>query len=63
MTILEEAMKWVLNSNGASNKNRTRIIRVVLESLYGFIVEETFWLVQNLINNEAKYEALIYGMK
>ena len=62
MAFPEETMKWMLNTNGASNKNRVGI-GVVLENSSEFLIEEAIWLEKDLANNEVEYEALIYGLE
>ena len=61
MTLLEEKMKWVLNSNRASNKNGVGI-RIVLENSSEVLIEKALRLEKNLTNNEIEYEALLYGL-
>ncbi len=39
--LLEEGMRWILNTDGASNKEGAGI-RVILESSFGVIIEEAF---------------------
>ena len=53
-------MRWVLNTDGASNKNGAGI-DVVLENSIGVLIEEVLRLERNLTKNKAKYEALLYG--
>ena len=58
----EEGMQWVLNTDGVSNKEGARI-GVIVESFFRVILEEAFWLEKQMMNNEAEYEALIYGLE
>ena len=58
----EEGMRWVLNTDGASNKEGVGI-GVIIESSSGVIIEEAFRLEKQMTNNEAEYEALIYGLE
>ena len=62
MTLPGEKMRLMLNTDGASNKNRV-VIGVVLENSSGVLIEEALRLERNLTNNEAKYEALLYGLE
>ena len=55
-------MRWILNTDGASNKEGVGI-GVVVESSSGVIIEEVFRLEEPMTNNEAKYEALIYSLE
>ena len=52
----------MLNTDGASNKNRVGII-IVLENSSGVLIEEALRLEKNLTNNEVEYEALLYGLE
>ena len=58
----EEEMRWILNTDGASNKEWARI-KVIIKSSSGVVIEETFRLEKQMTNNEAEYEALIYGLE
>ena len=49
-------MKWTFNSDGAG-------IRVILDSSFRVIIEEAFQLEEQMTNNEAEYEALLYGLE
>lgn len=53
MTLLEEKMSWVLNTDGASNKNRVRI-GIILENSSGILIEESVKIEENMTNNEAE---------
>ena len=55
-------MRWILNIDGASNKEGVGI-RVVIKSSSGVVIEEAFRLEKPMTNNEAEYEALIYGLE
>ena len=55
-------MRWVLNMDGASNRERAGI-GIIIESSSGVIIEEAFRLEKQMMNNEAEYEALIYGLE
>ena len=46
----------------ASNKCGARI-SIVLENSFGVIIKKLMRLEKNLTNNEAKSEALIYGLE
>src|SRR5690606_32863967 len=58
----EEGMRWILNTDGASNREGAGI-GVIIESSSGVIIEEAFRLEKQMTNNEAEYEALIYGLE
>ena len=60
MIILEENMRWVMNTDGASNKEGVGI-GVLLENSSRVLIEEAFKMERNLTNNEAEYKALLYG--
>ena len=62
MTYLEEKMKWVLNTDEASNKNGAGI-GLVLENSSGVLIEEALRMEKNLTNNKVEYEALLYGLE
>ena len=55
-------MRWILNTDGASNKEVAGI-GVIIESSSGVITEEAIQLEKKMKNNEAEYEALTYGLK
>ena len=55
-------MCWILNTDGASNKEGARI-GVIIELSFGLIIEEDFRLEKQMTNNEAEYEAMIYGLE
>ena len=55
-------MRWVLNTDGASNKEGAGI-GIIIESSSGVIIKEAFWLEKQMINNETEYEALIYSLE
>ena len=55
-------MMWVLNTDGASNKEGAGI-GIIIESSFRVIIEEAFRLEKQMTNNEAEYEALIYGLE
>ena len=57
----EEFQTWVLSINGALNYTSARI-GVVLEAPSGLKIEEAQRLNFQATNNEAEYEALIYGL-
>ena len=62
MALLEETMKYILNTNRASNKSGVGV-NIVLENSSGILIEEAMRLERNLTNNEAEYEALLYGLE
>ena len=45
-----------MNKEGAA-------IRVIIESSSRVVIEEAFWLEKQMTNNEAEYEAMIYGLE
>ena len=55
-------MRWVLNSDGAANKEAAGI-GVILELSSWVIIEEAFRLEKQMTNNEAEYRALLYGLE
>ena len=57
MILPEERMSWVINTDGASNKNGVGI-GIVLENSLGVLIEEAIRLYGKMTNNEAEYEAL-----
>ena len=61
IVLLKERIKWTLNLNGASNRERARI-GVILESS-SRVIEEAFRLEGQMTNNEAEYEALLYDLE
>ena len=58
----EEGMRWVLNTDGTSNREGVGI-GIIIESSSGVIIEEAFRLEKQMMNNEAEYKALIYGLE
>ena len=62
MILFEERMTWVMNTNGASNKNGAGI-SIVLENYSGVLIEEVIILDEKMTNNEAEYEALLYDLE
>ena len=58
----EEFQTWVLSTDGASNSNGAGI-GVVLEAPSGLKIDEARILKYEATNNEAEYEALIYGLE
>ena len=56
----EEGMRWVLNTDGASNREGAGI-GIIIESSSGVIIEEAFRLEKQMTNNKAEYKALIYS--
>ena len=62
MTFPEEKMKWVLNTDRASNKNKAGI-SIVLVNSFGVLIEEALRLEKNLMNNEVEYEVLLYRLE
>ena len=55
-------MRLMLNTDGASNKNGVGI-GVVLENSFRVLIEEALRRERNLTNNEAEYEALLFGLE
>ena len=55
-------MTWVTNTDGASNKHGAGI-GIVLENSSRVLIEEAVRLDEKMTNNEAKYEALLYGLE
>ena len=55
-------MRWVLNTDGASNREGAGI-GIIIESFSKVIIEEAFRLEKQMTNNEVEYEALIYGLE
>ena len=51
-----------MSTDGASNKNGARI-SIVLENSLGVLIEKANKLDEKMTNNEAKYEALLYGLE
>ena len=47
----EEGMRWVLNTNGASNREGAGI-GIIIESSSGVIIEGAFRLEKQMTNNE-----------
>lgn len=62
MELPEEKVRWILNTDGASNKNGVGI-GIILENSSGVIIEESLKVEEKMTNNEAEYEALLYGME
>ena len=58
----EQFQMWVLSTNEASNSTGVGI-EVVLETPSGLKIEEARRLNFQATNNEAEYEALIYGLE
>lgn len=58
----KEKMSWVLNTDVGSNRNGVGI-GVVFENSSGIVVEESVKVEESMINNEAEYEALLYGLE
>ena len=58
----EEFQAWVLSTDEASNYVGAGI-RVVLEAPSGLKIEEAWRLNFQATDNEAEYEALIYGLR
>ena len=58
----EEFQTWVLSTDRASNSIGTGI-GIVLEAHLGLKIEEARRLNFQVTNNEAEYEALIYGLE
>ena len=52
---------WTLNVDGVSN-NKEVGIRIVLTTLKGSIIEQSFTLNFSESNNEAEYEAVLAGL-
>ena len=62
LTILpEEGMWWILNTDGASNKEGAGI-RVIIESSSRVVIEEAFRVEEQMANNKVEYKAVIYGL-
>ena len=60
MILPEENMTWVMNTDGVSNKHGARI-GIELENSSRVLIEEVVRLDEKITNNEAEYEALLYG--
>ncbi|XP_062104043.1 uncharacterized protein LOC133815192 [Humulus lupulus] len=58
----EDQWLWTMYTDGASNSQGAGI-GVVLEAPSGLKIEEAIRLEQSAMNNEAEYEALIYGLE
>ncbi|XP_062089003.1 uncharacterized protein LOC133795566 [Humulus lupulus] len=58
----EDQWLWKMYTDGASNSQGAGI-GVVLEAPSGLKIEEAIRLEQSATNNEAEYEALIYGLE
>ena len=61
MILPEEGMTWIMNTDGASNKHGAGI-GIILENSSGILIEESMQLKGTMTNNEAEYEALLYGL-
>ena len=61
MQTKDEQLPWILSSDGASNASGSGI-GLVLEAPSGLRVEEALRLNFAATNNEAEYEALLYGL-
>ena len=55
-------MTWVMNIDGALNKNGAGI-GIVLENSSGVLIEEVIILDEKMTSNEVEYEVLLYGLK
>jgi len=53
---------WILNMDGASNSKGTGV-GIILTTLEGFLIEQSYSLGFRATNNEAEYEAIIVGLK
>jgi len=62
MMLPEEAMVWIMNTDSASNRHGVGI-GIVLENYSGILIEESVQLNGEMMNNEAKYEALLYVLE
>ena len=62
MILPEERMNWVMHTDRASSKHRARI-GIVLENSSRVLIEEVVRLNEKATNNEAEYEALLYGLE
>ena len=51
------------SKHGQASNREGAGIRIIIESSSGVIIEEAFRLEKQMTNNEAKYEALIYGLE
>ncbi|XP_062104426.1 uncharacterized protein LOC133815626 [Humulus lupulus] len=58
----EDQWVWTMHTDGASNSQGAGI-GIVLEAPSGLKIEEAICLEQSTMNNEAEYEALIYGLE
>ncbi|XP_062075821.1 uncharacterized protein LOC133779942 [Humulus lupulus] len=58
----EDQWVWTMHTDGASNSQWVGI-GIVLEAPSGLKIEEAIRLEQSTMNNEAEYEALIYGLE
>ena len=54
-------MAWIMNTDGASNRHGVGI-DIILENSSGILIEESVQLNGKMTNNEAEYEALLYGL-
>ena len=62
MVLSEEGMAWIMNTDGASNRHGAGI-SIILENSSGILIEESVQLNEKMKNNEAEYEALLYGLE
>ncbi|KAL5543582.1 hypothetical protein UlMin_007366 [Ulmus minor] len=58
----EEGMAWIMNTDGASKRHRAGI-GIILENSSGILIEASMQLNGTMTNNEAEYEALLYGLE
>ena len=58
----DQKQKWTLCIEGLSN-NKGNGLRVILEDINGVFVEKSLRFIFKTINNQAEYEALIFGLK
>ena len=58
----EKFQVWVLSTDGASNSAGVGIV-IILETHSGLKIDEARRLSFQVTNNEAEYEALIYGLE
>jgi len=54
--------KWLLLVDGSSNRQGSGV-RIQLTSITGEVIEQSFRLGFNALNNESEYEALLSGIK
>lgn len=55
-------MTWLMNIDGAFNKNGVRI-GIMLENLSGVLIEEAVRLDEKITKNEAEYKDLLYNLE